>query len=122
MPGLFNNDTSLYEPAPEIENGLWLEQDRDSDLFDESGPFLFIITDESDGTISENEGPDHVKYASGLHAGRYVIDVLNEICRRHDARLNPCLWESDEFWASLGFVRMPDVLKRFNDMDGYYHA
>jgi len=122
MPGLFNNETSLYEASPEVENGLWLEQDRDSDLFDELGPFLFILTDESDGTISENEGPDHVKYVKGRHAGRYVIDVLNAICRHHDSRLNPCLWESDRFWASLGFMRVPDVLKRFNEVDGFYHA
>ncbi len=122
MPGLFNNETSLYEPTSEIENGLWLEHDWDSVLFDELGPFLFVITDDSDGTISENDSPDHVKYIKGRHAGRYVIDVLNEICRQHDSRLNPCLWESDEFWASLGFVRVPDFLKRFNEVDGFYHA
>ncbi len=122
MPGLFNNETRRYEATPEVENGLWLEQDRDSDLFDEIGPYLFILTDDLDGGISENEGPDHVKYIRGQHAGRYVIDVLNEICRRHDSRVNPSLWESDDFWASLGLLRVPDCLKRFNEADGFYHA
>jgi hypothetical protein len=48
--------------------------------------------------------------------------VLNEICRRHDSSVNPSLWESDDFWARLGLVRVPDCLKRFNEVDGFYHA
>ena len=119
---MFNNENGLYEPAPEVENGLWLEQDRDSGLFDENGPYLFIITDDSDGSISENEGPDHVKYVKGPHAGQYVIDVLNGISRTHNDKVNPSTWEPDGYWESLGFSVIPGHLKRFTEEEGYYHA
>ena len=105
---------------PWVETGLWLEQDRDSELFDDNGPYLFIITDDSLDGCSENEGPDHVKYVSGLHKGKYVIDVLNSICQVESKEVNPNNWVVD--WATLGFVVVDECLKRFNPIDGYYHV
>jgi hypothetical protein len=117
--GLFDNLTRVYLDDEGIEHGLWLESSDESGLFAPADARnLWIIPNETTG-IAEIEGPDHVQYADGPHTGRYVIDVLNEISRRHKAP-DPRNW--DENWEALGFLVVDDCLKRFNVIDGYYHA
>jgi hypothetical protein len=118
--GPFDNETGYYRDEPWVRDGLWLEQDPDSDLFDDNGTYLYVITDQRHGS-SDNEGPDHVKYVRGPYAGRHVEDVFFEICRENDQTVDPNEWESEEYWAALGFCCIPAVLKRWSPLDGYYH-
>ena len=121
MLGLYNNATGLFEDAPCLMKGLWLEQDIDSDLLNfERHQYIWIIPNETEG-ISEIEGADHIKFVQGPNAGQYVIDVLAAICRKmkdHDPRN----WLTAEEWARFGLVPIPDALKRFNEQDGLYHV
>ncbi len=117
--GLFDNIARVHLEDEGIEHGLWLESSDDSGLFaPDDGRTLWVIPNETTG-ITEVEGPDHVQYAERPHKGRYVIDVLNEICRRHEDP-DPRNWNED--WEALGFVIVDECLKRFNDIDGYHHA
>jgi hypothetical protein len=103
-----------------VEQGLWLESTDESGLFaPNDARTLWIIPNETTG-ISEIEGPDHVRFTDGPHKGRYVIDVLNELCRRHEDDPDPRNWIED--WEGLGFLVVGECLKRFNAIDGYYHA
>lgn len=120
MPGLYNNETSMYEDAPWLTYGLWLEQDSDSKMFDENSQHLWIIPNDEEGN-AEIEGPDHVKFVQGFHEGRCVIDVLNSICRKMKSH-DPRDWFTPENWANFGLVPISDTLKRFSEQDGLYHA
>ena len=113
---MFNNETGLYVVEPEVMEGLWLEQDASSKLFNDNCPYFFIVACGN----ADNEGPDHVSYVDGPFMGQYVDYVLNMICRAHDLAVNPREWDVD--WKALGFIVIPDHLKRFSKADGYYHA
>jgi hypothetical protein len=118
--GLFDNLTRVHLEDEGIGHGLWLESSDESGLFDSADArTLWIIPNETTG-IAEIEGPDHVQYADGPHKGRYVIDVLNEISRRHEDTPDPRNWNED--WEAVGFLVVDGCLKRFNVIDGYYHA
>lgn len=93
MPGLFNNETGLYEAADWLENADWFEDEEDN---------LYVVP--LPGVVAECEGPDN----------RHM-DAINAICRTR-GRL------SDADCERLGLTRIPDILKRFSPQDGYYHA
>ena len=124
MTGIYNNETSKYEEVPWLTDGLWLEQDSESELFDENGPYMWIIPNEGvpyeEGT-AEIEGPDHVKFVQGEHANRHVLDILNSICHKMKP-LDPRTWLTADEWARFGLIPVSDCLKRFSEQDGPYHA
>lgn len=118
--GLYNTELDLYEDAPWLTFGLWLEQDEDSELFDENCQFLWIIPNQTYGT-AEIEGPDHVRYVQGPNAGQFVADVLNAICRKM-VDSDPREWFTAEDWEKFGLVPISETVKRFHPKDGLYHA
>lgn len=106
--GLYNNDTGLFEEASWLDKGLWLENENQ---------VLWIIP--NDDTGMEIEGPDDIKFAEGPHKGQYIVDVLNEICA---GQTDPDPRNWDIPWDTLGFVVVNECLKRWNPINGYYHA
>ena len=90
---MFNNETGLYEEAPWMEQGVWLQH--------EDGR-MWIVPPV--GAVAEIEGPDDP-----------ILDILNSACRYHG-------YVPSGYIESLGLMQVPDVLKRFNEVDGYYHA
>lgn len=90
---MFDNETGRYLFAD------WLMA---ADWFDDQDGFLYIVPRPE--VVAENEGPDGP-----------LIDAMNAACRDH-AEL------TDEDCRRLGLTRVDEVLKRFNPIDGYYHA
>lgn len=93
MPGLYDNETGKYLYQEHLDKGDWFE--------DEEG-FLYIIP--RPDVVAEIDGPDNA-----------IMVELNRLCREHGG-------VSDEDAERLGFTRVDDVLKRFSDEDGFYHA
>jgi hypothetical protein len=91
MPGLYNNETSLYEEASWMRDGTWAT--------DKKGR-LYIVCDATQGT-AENEGPD----------GRRMDD-LNKLLREGIAPARAL--------KLLGLDVVDDVNKRFDVERGYY--
>ena len=77
----------------------WL---MDADWFDDANGILFIVP--RPDVVAEIEGPDGP-----------LLDAMNAACRDHGEI-------TDEDCERLGLLRVDDVLKRFNPVDGYYHA
>jgi hypothetical protein len=86
------------------ETGRWLycEWLMDADWFDDAEGFLFIVPRPE--IVAEIEGPDGP-----------LLDAMNAACRDH-AEL------TDGDCERLDLLRVNGVLKRFNPVDGYYHA
>lgn len=74
----------------------WLE---DGDWFEDEQGLLYIVP-----TNAECEGP-----------ANDTMDKIIALCKDH-GRL------TDEDCETLNLTRIPNVLKRFNPEDGYYHA
>jgi hypothetical protein len=74
----------------------------DADWFDDADGMLFIVPRPE--VVGEIDGPDGP-----------LLDAMNAACRDHDEI-------TDQDCERLGLVRVDDVLKRFNPVDGYYHA
>jgi hypothetical protein len=104
--GSYDNETELYSPDETIENGLWLETDD----------AMWIVPTRDGGEI---EGCDDIRFkdTDTCFDGRYITDVLNEWCRNSETGM-----PTREQVESVGLRIVPDVLKRFNPQDGYYHA
>jgi hypothetical protein len=86
------------------KTGRWLYCDwlMEADWFDDRDGFLFIVPRPE--IVAEVEGPDGP-----------LLDAINAACRDHDE-----LTEQD--CERLGLLRVDEALKRFNPVDGYYHA
>jgi hypothetical protein len=86
------------------ETGRWLFCDwlMNADWFDDQNGFLFIVPRPE--IVAEIEGPDGP-----------LLDAMNAACRDHNEL-------TDQDCERLGLLRVDDVLKRFNPVDGYYHA
>ena len=77
----------------------WL---MDADWFVDPDGVLFIVPRPE--VVAEIDGPDGPR-----------LEAMNAACREHNE-----LTERD--CERLELVRVDDVLKRFNAVDGYYHA
>jgi hypothetical protein len=77
----------------------WL---MDADWFVDPEGYLFIVPRPE--IVAEIEGPDGS-----------LLEAMHAACRDHNE-----LTAAD--CERLGLVRVDDVLKRFNPVDGYYHA
>lgn len=86
------------------ETGLFLFADYllEADWFVDRSGFLFIVPRPE--VVAEIEGPD------GL-----LLDAMNAACRDHNEL-------TDDDCDKLGLIRVAEILKRFNPVDGYYHA
>lgn len=73
-----------------------------ADWFIDQEGFLYIVPRPE--IVAECEGPDNA-----------TMDAINAACRDHKE-----LTEND--CEKLGLCRVDDVLKRFDEENGYYHA
>jgi len=93
MPGLFDNETRKYLPLDDLINGEWFE--------DEDG-YFYIIPQK--GIVCESVGPDN--------------ETEDELNRLMEANGEITAEDCDR----LGLTRIGEMLKRFDEEDGYYHA
>lgn len=92
---MFNNETGLFD--------FW-KDDFDSQWFEDDDGFLYIIG--GPGRDDLALGPDNE--TSDRILGTLRASGSNRLSK-------------DEI-TSLGLLEIPDVLKRFNPLDGFYHA
>lgn len=111
---LYDTETREHIWVEEYHRGLWLEQDPDSNLFNENARYMWIVP------LGDNdiEGPDHIKYVKGPHQGQNVQDVLTQKC--HRIANNGLVYSGN--WQEIGLNIIHDFLKRFHPSDGFYHA
>jgi len=89
---MYDNETRLF---------LFDQEDFDSQWFDDGEGLTYIIG----GPNSEIEGPDNK-----------ILDALNAACRENAGHV------PEEVADALGLTPVGDGLKRWNEVDGYYHA
>ena len=77
----------------------WL---MDADWLVDQDGFLYLVPRPE--VVAEIDGPDGP-----------LLDAMNAACRDHDEL-------TDQDCERLELLRVDDVLKRFNPVDGYYHA
>jgi hypothetical protein len=96
MNGYYDNETREFveEEHLSADDALWLTDDEHN---------LYILP-RLDVT-AENEGPDGP-----------IMDELNRIMR-DDYRM-----PTEEEYEALGLHYISPMLRRFNEVDGYYHA
>ena len=93
MPGLYNNETGMYEDVEWLRDGQW---------FDDREGFLYIIPQK--GAVADSMGPDNA-----------LEDLLNIV-------VEALGYVPPEMKDILGVTKIPLVLRRFNPENGYYHA
>ena len=93
MAGLFDNESRKYLPLDDLVNGEW---------FEDAHGYLYIIPQK--GTTCDSEGPDNET--------EYALNRLMEE--------NGEITEGD--CERLKVTKIGEMLKRFDEEDGYYHA
>ena len=93
MPGFYNNRTGEYVSEKCYDEGDW---------FEDTEGFLYIVPV---GDDAETIGPDNK-----------TEDWLNEHYREYSEE------PTEDELADHGLVTIHAVFRRFNSIDGYYHA